>query len=190
MTCTLIGFLLFFQHVSLEKHPENLLQWSKPSQVSRNILWSRHLIFVCPIYYCDIYMDNWESQVWNTYTQSSPWWRNLHVNKDRGKKERERDVTLSILQVSNWAQYSSLIFFFLWFTLGMNSLVEWQKEEEEMKWEDGYRRGLNKTKTNRQIVQSGTFSCGHGFLQGLLQHRSHHVISSYHSNMGLSYIKG
>lgn len=107
----------------------------------------------------------------------------------RPGKKRERDMTLSILQVSNWAQYSSLIFLG-GFTLGMNSLVEWQKEEEEMKWEDGYRRGLNKTKTNRQIVQSGTFSCGHGFLQGLLQHRSHHVISSYRSNMGLSHIKG
>lgn len=85
-------FCSFFQHMSLEKHPENLLWWGKPSQVSCNILWFSHLIFVCHVYHCNIYTDNWESQMWNIYTQNGPSWRNLHLRKTRKQANKKRQI--------------------------------------------------------------------------------------------------
>lgn len=186
MTCTLIGFLLFFQHVSLEKHPENLLRWSKPSQVPCNFLWSSHLILVCHIYHCDVYTDNWESQVWNAYTQNSPWWKNLHFNKIRGKK-RERCVTEHLTSV----QVSSIHLFNFFCGLPWEWTAWWNDKRRKKKWNERMDiGGVWIKQKNRGIVQSGTFCRGHGFLQGLLQHQSQHSFLPTFLVCGCPILKG
>lgn len=102
-----------------------------------------------------------------TYTWGGP--GNKQTKRDRSDTEHWTSVQMSSERIFN-----------IFCGLPWELTTCWNDKRRKKRWNEWMDiRGfwMKQQKKNR-IVQSGTFSCGHGFLQGWLLHQSQHGFSS------------